>query len=98
MLRNFNRDSPSGYQQILAVTMDAGNVNLTVPVGAAFAFVTPEAQGCRYRDDGPVPSATVGMPIPAGTTVRLEGALSLYRFISSTAGCILNVIYYSPGL
>ena len=89
-----------GYQQITGLS---AATKLTVPrrdlSGLAgtprIAIITAEAQAVRWRDDGVAPTATVGMPLPAGVTLQYDGDLSQIQFIEQTAGAIVNVTYYS---
>jgi|SRR6478752_665308 len=92
--RNYVQLPQLGYVQHLAAAVDVG-VNLAPPAGAVYAVVIPEAQAVRWRDDGQNPSATVGMPLAVGQALQVDGKLlSQYKFISQTAGAILNVSYY----
>lgn len=83
--------TPLGYQQITSLVSDA---SLTVPTGATVAFITPEVQAVRYRDDGTGPTATVGMPLAVGSQLVYSGNLAAIQFIAQTAGAILNISYY----
>jgi hypothetical protein len=82
-----------GYEQ---VTLGAASTALTVPAGAVKAVVAVETAAVRYRLDGATtaPTASVGMPVPAGSTVGLVGALAAVRFIRVAAGAVLNVCYF----
>lgn len=81
-----------GYQQITSLSASTG---LTVPAGGAtMAVITPETQNIRWRDDGVEPTASVGMPISAGSYFIYDGDLKRIRFIETTAGAILNISYY----
>jgi hypothetical protein len=81
-----------GYQQISTLTASIG---LTVPVGATMALIVPETQGIRWRDDGTAPTASVGMPVAAGSFLNYDGDLNKIRFIEQTASSKLNVSYYA---
>lgn len=83
---------PKGYQQITVLT---GSTALTVPAGSRYALISVEAQAVRYRDDAVAPTATVGMPLPVGATLRYDGDLAAIRFIEQAAGGRLNVSYYA---
>jgi hypothetical protein len=85
--------TPKGYQQITGTGAVAA---LTVPAGATFAVVQPEAQGVRYRDDGTNPTAAVGMPIGSGVSVTFGGAIeeAALKFWLP-AGAILDINYYA---
>lgn len=88
-----------GYQQVAA----AGTVsafNLTVPpdrekLRPKWAVIQAEAQALRFRDDGIDPTTSVGMLIPAGTSIDYTGDLSKIRLINAVAGAIANVSYYA---
>jgi hypothetical protein len=82
---------PLGYQQITSLSAAQA---LTVPAGATSAVITAEAQAVRYRDDGTAPTATVGLPLAAGTMLQYTGALSAIKFIEQTSGAKLNVLFY----
>ncbi len=81
-----------GYQQISDLSASVG---LTVPTGATMALITPETQGVRWRDDGPAPTGSVGMPVAAGAYLSYDGDLRNIRFIQQTASAKLNVSYYA---
>lgn len=88
-----------GYQQITPNTA----TSLTVPsvdragnkVQPTMAIITPEAQNCRWRDDGTAPTASVGMPIYVGTTFMYDGDLTAIKFINMVSGGKVNVAYYA---
>lgn len=80
-----------GYQQATVDTATA----LTIPAGTDFCLVTCTAQAARWRDDGTDPTATIGYPLAVSTELRYEsGSITRLKFISQTAGCIINVCYY----
>ena len=81
-----------GYQQITSLSSSTA---LTVPAGATLALIVPEAQNVRWRDDGAAPTATVGMLVPANSSMSYDGDLKAIRFIAATSGAILNVSYYA---
>ena len=81
-----------GYQQITSLSSSTA---LTVPDGATLALIVPEAQTVRWRDDGVAPTASVGMPVAALSSMSYDGDLKKIRFIAATAGAILNVSYYA---
>lgn len=96
MLQGSVAERALGYQQLLAGEVDVGT-GLVIPDGTATVIVVVEGQSVRWRDDGIAPTATIGMPATAGTTLRFDSqALKALRFISQTAGAILNVSYYGP--
>ena len=81
-----------GYQQITSLSSSTA---LTVPAGATLALIVPETQTVRWRDDGTAPTASVGMPVAALSSMSYDGDLSKIRFIAATAGAVLNVSYYA---
>lgn len=81
-----------GYQQITSLSSSTA---LTVPAGATLALIVPETQNVRWRDDGVAPTATVGMLVPANSSMSYDGDLKAIRFIAATSGAILNVSYYA---
>ena len=89
-----------GYQQITSLSSATG---LTVPskdlnglaCKPSIAMITPETQGVRWRDDDTDPTASVGMPLAAGTTLQYDGDLTKIKFIEQLAGAKLNISYYA---
>ena len=81
-----------GYQQITSLSSAQG---LTVPTGATRALIAPLTQSVRWRDDGTNPTASVGMPVSAGTYLSYDGNLQNIKFIEITASAELNVTYYA---
>lgn len=89
-----------GYQQITSLSAAA---SLTVPsvdvqglnCKPSIAIITPETQSVRWRDDGVAPTATVGMPLAAGTTLQYDGDLTKIQFIETAASAKLNISYYA---
>ena len=81
-----------GYEQITSLSAAA---SLTIPTGATMALITPETEGVRWRDDGTDPTASVGMPVAAGTYLSYDGDLNRIRFIEASASAELNVTYYA---
>lgn len=64
----------------------------TILAGATIAQICVEAQAVRYTSSGVVtPSASVGMPVPAGTCFQYAGPLTTVQFIQQTSSAILNV-------
>ena len=86
--------NPCGYQQITSLSSATG---LTVPaagVSPVCARIVPLTQNVRWRDDGTNPTASVGMPMIAGTEYWYHGNLAAIKFIEITSGAQLNVSYY----
>jgi len=81
-----------GYEQITVLSSSTG---INGAAGATLAVIVVEGQNVRYRDDGTDPSASVGMPVPAGASINYDGTFDDLRFIEVAAGAILNISYYS---
>ena len=88
------RPIPNSSQQISALTTAAP---LTPPVGASLAVITVTGQSVRYKDDGTAPDATHGVIIPVTTLAPFYywGDLAAVRFIQTTAGAVMDVLYYA---
>jgi hypothetical protein len=91
--------STMGYQQITSLSASTAltmptQTQLGLSATPAIALITPEGQAVRWRDDGVAPTASVGMPLPAGVTLQYDGDITKIRFIEQTAGAKLNVTYY----
>ena len=86
---------PAGFEQISSLSSATGlNVPTTKPV-PRIAVVQAISQNVRWRDDGIVPSASVGMQLGAGNDILFTGDLSAIQFIEEAASAELNVAYYS---
>ena len=81
-----------GYQQITSLSSAA---SLTPPQGATLALIVPETQAIRWRDDGTDPTASVGMPVAAGSYLSYDGDLNRIKFIQQSASAKINVSYYA---
>lgn len=87
----------SPYQQI---TISSSVSTLTVPTGATIAEICNEGGAVRYRDDGTAPTATVGIPVAAGSATApfcfaYSGPLAAIEFIQQAGGAgPLDVSYY----
>ncbi len=68
--------------------------SLTVPPGATVAQICVENADVRYRDDGGAPTASVGMPVNAGTCFQYAGPLGAIRFVAQRGSPTLDVSYY----
>jgi hypothetical protein len=80
-----------GYDQITSL---GSAVGLTPPSGALVAVIVAEGAAVRWRDDGTAPTATVGMPLPAGGQMTYAGDLGAIQFIEQADGAALDVSYY----
>ncbi len=82
---------PLGYEQVTGLNAVK---SLTVPPGTSLVLITATGQQVRWRDDGTNPTASVGYPLPAGGELVYTAAPSALRFIESTSGATLDVMYY----
>lgn len=82
-----------GFQQITSLSSAA---NLTMPTNAdpTYALIQAETKDVRWRDDGTSPTASVGMVLAAGASLRYDGDLRKIKFIETAASAKLNVSYY----
>ena len=63
--------------------------------GANVALIAVETANVRFLPGGGVPTASVGMPIAAGSLMLYDqGNLAGLRFIQQTSGAVLDVAYY----
>jgi hypothetical protein len=89
-----------GYQQITDLSSAVGLTIPTVDVAGnkqqpTRAFIVAEGNDIRWRDDGTVPTASVGMILIRNNVLSYDGDLSKIRFIQSGSGAKLNVSYYA---
>lgn len=82
---------PMGYQQITGLSTVKG---LNPPQHARVALIQGLSQNVRWRDDGTVPSATVGMQLLATRDFLYTGDLVQIKFIEEAASAEINVSYY----
>lgn len=83
--------SAGAYQQMSVTTV----VNLTtVPAQATYALISPETNGIRWRDDGTDPTAAIGMPVAAGSTLTYDGDPTKIRIVSQSGTSTVNVSYF----
>lgn len=87
---------PLGYCQLTSVDTAAklSSCSGGIPSGATLAFLVPEAQAIRYRDDTVAPTAAVGFPVAVAAMVLYGGTLSNLQVISQVSGAKLNVLFY----
>lgn len=95
-------ENPLGYAlsgvvdaSTLVSSLTFGSAAAGIPPGTSLLLVQPQTQAIRWRDDGIVPTATVGYPLAAGAELRYTGrGLANLRVISQAAGAIINVVAY----
>lgn len=100
MQQGFIADKSLGYFQSAAAAVDAGAtlaslVGGSIPAGTTRVKISVEAQAIRWRDDGTMPTAAIGMPQAVGTTLDYqERDLANLRFFGQALGAILNITFY----
>jgi len=86
--------SPLGYQQMpsLGVAIPLANI----PKGAIYATVICSGQPIRWLDNGGIPTATTGNPLPINTEILLgeTAGLSGISLIQTAASATCDVSYY----
>lgn len=83
------------YVTSIATTSSAASLTSGgVPIAATSVYFVAEAQAIRYRDDGPVPTASIGQPVAVAVALYYAGTLSALRFIEQTSGAKLNLLFY----
>jgi hypothetical protein len=103
MQNGYRSERCLGYGQFAAGAIDAAtllstitvNAVVGIPAGTAFARIHCTAQAVRWRADGVDPTAAIGQPLAVNTELRLEGDFARVKFISQTAGAILNVSFFA---
>lgn len=91
MFNGFRTDRPLGYQQITSLSSSTA---LTVPAGAVACIITCSVQAIRWRDDGVVPTGSVGYPLAVGAELEYTGQLDKMRIIEQTASATIDICYY----
>jgi hypothetical protein len=83
-----------GYQQLTSLT---GSTAFTsVPAGTIYAVVSVETQAIRWRDDGVAPTASVGMPVAAGSSFAYTTNFIGFRIIQQAASATVDVYFCGP--
>jgi hypothetical protein len=83
--------SAGAGQMALAV---GTNTTLTVPPGATLAEICVETANIRYRDDGTAATASLGIPVSAGTCFAYSGPLASMSFTAQSGSPTIDVSYY----
>lgn len=79
----------------LLASMSTAKPLPTIPVGARVARLSVEGNPVRWRDDGVLPTGTVGMPVLAGTEFLYDGDLGAIQVIQVLAGAKVSISYYA---
>jgi hypothetical protein len=107
MQAGYVADKPLGHAQSAAVDASTLISSLVfgtgsvagIPNGTQILLITPQTQAIRWRDDGGIPTATVGYPLAAGIELRYTGqGFANLRVISQVAGAIVNCAAYGTGV
>jgi hypothetical protein len=95
------RLTPFAFEEITVSTAAIGFTAATFkPSGqtpAAYAYVTVETNGIRWRTDGSDPTSSVGHALAAGGTLELAGKTELTNFRAIRSGgadAALKVTFY----
>lgn len=92
MQQGYLADRIISHTQLTGISAATG---LTVPDGTCRIDVAVTGQAVRWKGDGSLPTASVGMPIAVGATVSFSVASpSALRFIEQVAGAVLDVTFY----
>lgn len=81
-------------------TITSNGASLTasgMPYGVSYAVICSYVQGVVYRDDGVVPTGTVGtggQGIASNQCIPYNGTFSAIQFIQQTAGAVLGISIY----
>lgn len=68
---------------------------LAMPRNVNYVMIQAQDADVRYRDDGIVPTAAIGLILYAGDPpTKFAGSIKLLRFIQVTATAKLNIRYY----
>ncbi len=65
-----------------------------IPAGATMAYVTVITANAVYRDDGGVPTTTIGVIVASGGNFFYAGTLSALQFIAVSGSPVLNIAFY----
>lgn len=86
------------YAQLVGVAASTGFATIaggSIPEGTEFVEVSVSGQAVRWRGDGAAPTASVGMPLPVGTTrFFTQQQLPAVRFIEQSASATLDCTFY----
>lgn len=86
-----------GYAQITCAvsTLISSALAAGIPAGTQMVRLQPQDKNIRYRDDGQVPTATLGMRLVADTVYDMDVAqVAAMRVIEELASAKLNITFY----
>jgi len=89
-----------GYCQITVLTSAVAVVTASCSTGSvaaqsSIAQICVSGQGVRYRDDGTAPTASLGIPVGAGTCFQYSGPMAGIQFIQQAATATLDITFYN---
>ena len=84
-----------GYTQV-EVDDTAISVGV-IPIDVTFTLLMIEGGDVRFRDDGIDPTASSGMRVDKGGTLKYDADPSALRFIAVSAPATVNVTFYGIG-
>ena len=77
----------------LAASLSAATP-LPAPEGTTHAVIAVSAAGIRYRDDGVVPTAGLGLPIAQNEIFTFAGNMKNIQFIAQSGSPVLDILFY----
>ena len=88
----------SGMTSATSLTTCTGQTNFCFANGCAtYAVICAYTAAVNYRDDGGIPTGTVGtggQGLTAGQCMSYNGSFSAIQFIQQASGAILGVSFY----
>lgn len=84
----------TGFETVAAAILVASSPLAAIPALTKVAYIQADGGNIRYRDDGSVPTALIGMLLPDTGILEYTGDLSKLRFILASGTPKLNVSYY----
>lgn len=89
--------TPLGYCQLtsLSSAVKLTSCNGGIPSGASMALMRVEGAAVRFRDDGGVPTSSVGMPLlTSDPPILYSGTLTALQFIQELSSGTIDVLFY----
>lgn len=88
-----------GYCQMtsLATAKAVATANCTtgsVPANVKVTEICVSTQAVRYRDDGGTPTASIGIPVPAGNCFQYAGPIAALVIIQQSASASVDLSFY----
>lgn len=84
-----------GYCQLSVTTVVlVSTCSGGIPLTATVAWITPENNAIRWRDDGTAPTASVGNPVAVGAQLSYAGLLASLQIVSQTGTSTVDIAFY----